>query len=127
MPIESTINNAEKIIYSTCSGIMTQEDFDHYIDRVWRTNEHYYFNEVFDTTQADWNDFEFNYLFHVAKAAASLNTINPETKLAWVVLEGKQKELTDFYKAAKSLTLANSRGLEAFYSKDKAMDWLQNM
>jgi len=40
------------------------------------------------------------------------------------VLEGKQRELTDFYKAAKSLKPVRSRALEAFYSMDEAIGWL---
>ena len=37
----------------------------------------------------------------------------------------QQKELTDFYKAAKSVTNVRSRELEAFYSKDEALQWLK--
>jgi len=40
------------------------------------------------------------------------------------VLEGKQNELADFYKSAKSLMQVKSRSLEAFYSLDMVMQWL---
>ena len=126
MPIENTVNKEERIIYSICTGIMKEEDFNVYINKIWSHSEHYGFNELFDTTQADWSDFDFGYLFNVAERAAKLNTIDPDSKLAWIVLEGKQKELTDFYKAAKSLTHGKSRSLEAFYSKDDAMHWLKS-
>lgn len=36
-------------------------------------------------------DFDFSYLVDVSEAAAKLNTLDPDSKLAWVVLEGKQK------------------------------------
>ena len=126
MPIENTVNKEERMIYSICTGIMKEEDFNVYINKIWSHSEHYGFNELFDTTQADWSEFDFGYLFDVAKTASTLNTIDPDSKLAWVVLEGKQKELTDFYKSAKSLTHGKSRSLEAFYSKDDAMHWLKS-
>jgi len=125
MPIINTIDKDKKLIYSKCTGKMTPEDFDLYINNVWSTKEHYDFNELFDTVDADWDDFNFGYLLTVAENAAKLETINPNTKLAWIVLEGKQKELTDFYKAAKSVKPVKSRELEAFYSREEALNWLK--
>lgn len=125
MPIINSINQEDKIIYSVCTGVMAEEDFDSYILNIWGNNTYYGFNELFDTTEADWSEFDFSYLLNISKTASQLNTIDPNTKLAWVVLEGKQKELTDFYKAAKSVTNVRSRELEAFYSKDEALQWLK--
>ena len=125
MPIENLITDDEKIIYSTCIGVMTPEDFDGYIRRIWSTADHFGYNEFFDVTQADWSKFDFGYLLTVAQNAAKLFTIDPNSKLAWLVLEGKQKELTDFYKAAKLMTNAASRDLEAFYNKEEAFEWLR--
>lgn len=125
MPISNSINQQEKIIYSVCTGVMAEKDFDSYISNIWSHDTYYGFNELFDTTEADWSKFNFSYLLNISKAASKLNTIDPDSKFAWVVLEGKQKELTDFYKAAKSLTNTRSRTLEAFYSKDEALRWLK--
>ena len=125
MPIENIIDNTEKIIFTICSGTMRDEDFDLYVKRIWGNDQYYEFNELFDTVQADWSKFDFGYLLGFAKEAAKLTTINPDTKLAWVVLEGKQKQLTDFYKSAKSLTNVKSRALVAFYSKEEALEWLK--
>lgn len=116
----------EKIIYSVCAGVMKEEDFVIYQKETWGHDEYYGFNEVFDTVQADWSEFDFGYLFAVAKAAGKLKSLDPNSKLAWVVLEGKQKQLTDFYKAAKSLMPTKSRSFKAFYSNDEAMQWLKN-
>ena len=127
MPINNTVDKDKKIIYSICTGIMVREDFDFYVNTIWNHNEHYGFNELFDTVEADWSKFDFNYLFDVAKKATTLTSIDPNSKLAWVVLKGKQKELTDFYKAAKSLTQGQSRTLEAFYSKEDALQWLSSL
>ena len=126
MPINNTINKDEKTIYSVCTGIMEPEDFDLYINTIWRHDEHYGFNELFDTVEADWSEFDFSYLFKIAETASKLKTIDPNSKLAWLVLEGKQKELTDFYQAAKSLTNGPSRSLEAFYSRKDALEWLNS-
>lgn len=125
MPINNTINKDERIIYTTCSGLMKSEDFDFYIKKIWGHNEFYGFNELFSTVDGDWSEFDFSYLLGVAQAAAKLKTIDTNSKLAWVVLEGKQKELTDFYKSAKLLTNVESRALEAFNCKDKALQWLK--
>lgn len=125
MPINNTIDQKEKIIYSICTGVMKEEDFDVYLKEIWGHDKYYGFNELFDTVQADWSEFDFGYLFSVIEGAAKLKTIDPDSKLAWVVMEGKQKELTDFYKSAKSLMQGKSRSLEAFYSIDEAMQWLK--
>ena len=125
MPIKNEINEDEKIIYSTCVGVMAPEDFEDYIRRIWSTGKHFGYNEFFDVTQADWSTFDFSFLLTVAETAAKLFTIDPNSKLAWLVLEGKQKELTDFYKAAKLMSNAASRKLEAFYSKKEALEWLR--
>lgn len=124
MPINNTIDKDKKIIYSICTGVMTKEDFDLYISTIWSIDDHFGFNELFDTVEGDWSEFDFSYLLDIAKTAATLSTIDSNSKLAWLVLEGKQKELTDFYKAAKSLTSGQNRTLEAFYTKEDAMRWL---
>ena len=125
MPINNSIDDNEKIVYSICSGVMTSDDFVLYINRIWSHATYFGYNELFDTRDADWTEFDFGFLFKVAENAAKLNTIDPGSKLAWVVLEGKQKELTDFYKSAKGLMNVKSRSLQAFYSKEEAMQWLQ--
>lgn len=53
MPIESTINTDEKIIYTVCKGLMTPDDFNFYIKNIWGTQKNYGFNELFDTIAAD--------------------------------------------------------------------------
>ena len=126
MPIENTIDQNSKIIYSICTGVMTEDDFDSYVDRIWSHFDYYGFNELFNTVEGDWSEFNFGYLITLAEAASELKTIDYSSKLAWVVLEGKQKELTDFYKAARSFSSDNSRSLEAFYSKEDAMHWLKS-
>ncbi len=126
MPITNKTDHDKKLIYTSCSGVMTEEDFRDYILRIWGDMSHYGYNELFDTRQADWDLFDFGYLLDVAKNAATLKTIDYNSKLAWLVLEGKQKQLTDFYKSAKSLLPTNSRKLQAFYSEAEALAWLNN-
>lgn len=125
MPINNHVDDNEKIVYSICSGVMTNEDFVQYVNRIWTHSTYFGYNELFDTTKADWSEFDFSFLFDVAERAAKLSTIDPNSKLAWVVLEGKQKQLTDFYKSAKGVMNVNSRSLEAFYSENEAMQWLK--
>lgn len=125
MPIQNTVDDAQKIIYSTCTGIMAPEDFPDYVSRIWGTGQYFGYNEFFDVTQADWSQFDYGFLLDVAENAAKLSTIDPNSKLAWLVLEGKQKELTDFYKAAKALGGSKSRQLQAFYSRKEALQWLK--
>lgn len=126
MPIDNVINEVEKRVYTVCRGVMTLEDFKEYINRIWGDARCYGFNELFDTRPADWSEFDFANLFVVAKSAAQSGTIDPNTKLAWVVLEGKQKALTDFYKNIKAMLPVNSRELQAFYSEEEALKWLES-
>lgn len=124
MPIDNDINHDLRCIFTVCSGVMTMEDFDLYIVRIWSDSSHYGYNELFDSREADWSGFDFGYLLEVAHKAALLSAIDPNSKLAWVVEQGRQKELTDFYKTAKSMITSRSRQLEAFYDHDEAMRWL---
>lgn len=124
MPIDCQIELSEKRIYTTCSGMMQTSDFDAYLAAVWSDMKCYGFNELFDTTRGDWSNFDFGYLLTLAEKAADLKTIDTNTRLAWVILDGKQKELTDFYLAAKTMLPARSRELRAFYSRDEALEWL---
>lgn len=126
MPITNTVDDDKKLIYTTCHGVMTPADFDEYIHNIWSHDKYFGYNELFDTVEANWDDFNFSYLLDVSSKAAQLNTIDPDSRLAWVVLEGKQKQLTDFYKAAKSMASTKSRALEAFYSRDEALNWLNS-
>ncbi len=125
MPIHNSVDEKERIVYSICSGTMKPEDFVDYINEIWSHGNYYGFNELFDTREADWSQFKFSYLIEVAKRASQLRTIDPGSKLAWIVIEGKQKELTDFYKSAKLMTPGTSRQLEAFNSEEEAMRWLR--
>lgn len=124
MPIKNIINIRERLIETNCYGEMKPEDFDEYIRSVWSTMQYYGFNELFDTREADWSNFDFSYLFKVASEAARLDTLDPESKLAWIVNEGKEKQLTDFYKVVKAQMPVRSRGLEAFYTSEEALKWL---
>jgi len=124
MPILNDINHEQRCIYTTCSGLMAAQDFDEYMARIWTDSSNYGYNELFDTTQADWSDFDFNYLFEIAQQAAKLTAIDHNSKLAWHVTEGKDKALTDFYITAKSLITTESRSLEAFYDRQEALCWL---
>ena len=125
MPITNLINHEEKIIYTSCSGLMTVDDITLYINETWSHDKYYGYNELFDTVNGDWSEFDFSFLLNIAEQASKLTTIDPNSKLAWYVLEGKQKELTDFYKSAKSIIQTRSRALEAFYSRDEALQWLK--
>ena len=126
MPIINSFDHEKHIIYSRCTGKMSLSDFNEYVVRVWSNTEHYGYNEIFDTTDADWEAFDFSFLFTVAKNAAQLKTIDPTSKLAWVVKKGKQHELTNFYKNAKAMLPVESRSLEAFFNESDAMTWLES-
>ena len=103
---------------------MTLEDFKDYVKRIWSDARCYGYDELFDIRQGEWDNFDFSDLFVVASDAAQLATVDPGTKLAWVVLEGKQKALTDFYKNLKAVLPVESRALKAFYTEEEAIAWL---
>lgn len=125
MPVDNIINEAEKRIYTVCRGVMSLDDIMEYLERVWRDARHYGFNELFDVTRGDWSKFDFCDLFIVARDVAQLATIDPGSKLAWVVLEGKQMELTKFYTNIKAMLPVSSRELRSFYSEQEAIKWLE--
>ena len=127
MPINSSINLEEKIILTTCSGLMAPRDFDHYRMEVWGHRGHFGFNELFYTVEGDWSEFEFNQLLGVADKAAALISFKPNSKLALLVSIGKREELSKFYKSAKSCKPGHSRKIGIITTETEAMDWLQGI
>jgi len=125
MPIESHASDEERIIYTTCLGAMTLDDFKDYMNTVWGDLRYFGYNELFDASEGDWSSFDFSLLFTVAVEAAKLGSLDPNSRLAWLIKEGKQKELTDFYTTAKSALPISSRDLQAFYDRDAALQWLR--
>ncbi|MDH5391855.1 MAG: hypothetical protein OEY11_01590 [Gammaproteobacteria bacterium] len=124
MTIMNEINHEQLCIYTNCSGKMCIKDFDDYFSRVWTVSSHFGYNELFDTTQGDWSEFDFSYLFNIAKMASQLTAIDPRSKLAWVLPNSKFKKLTDFYVSSKNMITTESRQLEAFFDQQQALDWL---
>ena len=126
MPVKSEVDTENRIIYTLCQGEMAVADIQQYLNELWSDSTYYGFNELFDAREGGWDNFDFGSLIAVAKEAASLNAFDPESKLAWLVVDEKTKMLTDFYKAAKASLPANSRNFKSFYSADEAMDWLKS-
>lgn len=124
VPIESLINEEDRIVYTCCRGEMGLDDFKVYMAEVWGHMRYYGYNELFDASQGDWSNFDFSYLFTVAAEASKLGSLDPASRMAWLIKQGKQKELTDFYSTAKSVLPVNSRSLQAFYDRDEALQWL---
>jgi len=125
MPIKNSVDYELKIVFSICEGKMGASDFPLYVKEMWSHYDYYGFNELFDTRNADWSEFDFHDLFEVSKKASLLNTLDPNSKFAWVVLPGKQNSLTNFYKSIKLISDGNSRTLQSFFSKEEALRWLQ--
>jgi len=124
MPIINRVDDRQRIVYTTCEGKMELADFKIYVQNIWSHGLYYGYNELFDARQGDWEEFDFGNLFVVASDAAKLASLDPNSKLAWVILEGKQKRLTDFYTSLKTTLTDKSRELRAFYSEQEALDWL---
>ena len=124
MPIKNEINNEQRCIYTMCSGLISAQDIEEYLARIWTDISLYGYNEFFDATQADWQKVDFNYLFEVAQQASKLTAIDNNSKLAWFISGNSEKEKADFYVSAKSLITTESRSIKAFYDRDEALEWL---
>lgn len=124
MPIKNEINHHQKCIYSTCTGVMCTDDFEDYLADIWTNSSHFGYNEFFDTTEADWSQYDVMSLMSIAQKATQLTAIDANSKLAWLVCDEKVKQLTDEYKATKSLMNVHSRKLQAFFSREEALLWL---
>lgn len=99
-------------------------DFHYYIYDFWANNEVLQYNEIFDTTAADWSNMSYSDLITISQKAGEVKAIDTDTKFSWVVNGSDVKELTDFYKSAKILQTEKSRILCAFNNYDEAMQWV---
>lgn len=125
MPIKNEIKHEQRCIYTMCSGLISAQDIDEYLARIWTDITLYGYNEFFDATRADWRNVDFDYLFEIAQQASKLTVIDNNTKLAWFVAGQSEKEKADFYVSAKSLITSESRSIKAFFDRDEALRWLE--
>lgn len=124
MTIQNRVDHEQLCVYTNCTGIMKETDIDDYMSRIWTVSSHFGYNELFDTTQGDWSEFDFGHLFNIAKTASLLTAIDPGSKLAWVVSSEKIKRLTELYAESKAMITTQVRHQEAFFNREDALCWL---
>ncbi|MDH5517014.1 MAG: hypothetical protein OEY36_04215 [Gammaproteobacteria bacterium] len=124
MAIENQVDHEQLCVYTNCTGIMKKTDVDDYMSRIWTVSSHFGYNELFDTTQGDWSEFDFDQLFDIAKTASLLTAIDPGSKLAWVVSNEEIKNLTQLYAQSKAMITTQVRHQQAFFNRQQALGWL---
>jgi len=126
MPITHTIDYEKRRICSTCSDVMTRKDFSLHMESVWNNVQHYGFDELVDTTQADWSEFKFSDVFEIVKKEFELIGLSSNSGLAWVVEKGMQEDIARFYLTSLGFTTKKPRRIDLFYSHENATEWLES-
>lgn len=126
MPIESSINREQRLVRTTCRGNVVAEDFSYYQHGVWQDDTLYGFNELFDTRPGDFSQLHFTDLLTIARNAANIPALDPNSKFA-IIIEagGRMEELVQFYTTAKSALTSSGRTIKAFFDEESALHWLQ--
>ena len=124
MPIVSTPDHDLKIVYTTCSSLMTLQDIEHYQYTTWLEPGIYGYNELFDISDSDFSLISFSDLIAIAQTASKLYMLDPNSRIAILAHTQHQQSLADFYIAAKEATKGPSRDIKSFDDKQTAMDWL---
>jgi len=126
MPINSTIDYDRKLISTDCTGLISMSDFHYYLDDFLSKNDLKGCNEIFDTTKADWSNIGYMDLMEISKRSGEIETIDSNTKFAWVVGGVGVETLIEFYKSTKMLQESKTRVLRAFNNYKDALNWLNS-
>jgi len=124
MPMQSAPDRSLKILNTVCDGLMSLDDIRHYQMTVWLDPSIQGYNELFDFNNSDFSNIEFGDLIDIAKSAAKLYVLNPNTKFAFLTQTAQHNAVAEFYIAAKELSTAPSRKIKTFTSRSEAVAWL---
>ncbi len=107
-----------------CSGQITLEDVRHYQNTVWLEPTIYGYNELYDFADSDYSAVQFGDLIIITQQAAKLYMLDPNARFAFLTHNTRQKQVAEFYMAAKSFSSGPSRAINRFSAREKAMAWL---
>jgi hypothetical protein len=124
MPISFEVVRENGYVHSRCHGEMQVDDYVQHIKTVWSNPDNHGFNELINATAGDFSNFFFTELLSVLAAVALADEVSPNTRLAIVVCEGKQKALTDFYLNAKAASEVEKMETQVFFDEEQALNWV---
>jgi len=125
MPIDCSVDRDRKIISTTCRGKITrQEFFDH--QRVNGSDESLFgFDEILDTREADFSEFDHLALQSIAQVTGQLPAIDSNAVLAVLVSEGNTKIIVELYQMVEKVVNGSGREIQFFQRPDEAYSWVE--
>ena len=126
MPISLKTKKNERLICSTGSGQITQQDFDSYHSSILNNPYIYGYNEILDLTAADLTTLNYSELLGIAETASSSKAFDPHSKLAIILKNKQQEEIIKLYQSARTFTTNPCRSMLAFFSHEDAIKWIDN-
>ena len=126
MPIKFTINREKRLVHATCSGVVTADELMVYQKDTWITGNVDGFDGLFDASGGDFSQLNYSDLLPFARNAALVDQFVPDSKLAIVIADAKQKTISEFYDSAVKLlpSDSHSRTTNVFYTLEDAFNWL---
>jgi hypothetical protein len=124
VPLETVIQNADRLVHTTSTDIVTVDDFLRYQHDIWRRQPVHGFNELLDLSNADLSETNFIEFLAPEKTDTLFCSETAGNKLALVARSETQRLFAHFYQHAHELMCENPRTVEIFLTFDDAHSWL---
>lgn len=124
MPINIIPNTSLCMIHTVCSGIVSFQQVQDYLQTTWLDSELYGYNELFDFSNSDFSHISHSELISLAQCEAKLYMLDDSARVAFLNHTADHERVSAFFITAKSIIPGPSRELKSFTNKDQAMNWL---
>ena len=124
MPVKSTADHEQQIVYTECTGLISLEEINHYQNTVCLNPTNLGYNELFDLTDSNFSNISYSDLISIAQKDSRIYMLNPESRFAFLTSTSHHDELADFYISVKSMSDIPSRKIDKFICRMTAISWL---
>lgn len=125
MPIEYTIDHAQRLVRATGRGTLTGEDIFGYQKDVWSRPEVSGYDELMDMTDIEKIDLRsVDHLKQLAGLSASMDTTSSQSKFAIVAPGDYAFGLGRMYESYRRLEGRSTKQVGVFRSLDEALAFL---
>jgi len=126
MPIEYTIDHAQRLVRATGRGTLTGEDIFGYQKDVWSRPEVSGYDELMDMTDIEKIDLRsVDHIKQLAGLSASMDTTSSQSKFAIVAPGDYAFGLGRMYESYRRLEGRSTKQVGVFRSLDEALAFLE--
>ena len=124
MPISVDIDKANRLVFASCSGKISNQDLMQYQQETWVAEDTTGFDGMFDATQGNFDGIIYSELLSFSQNAVAIDRYASTSKMAIIVANENQEQLAEFYISATDMLSGNTRESRIFKDIETAENWL---